>query len=151
MPGTIDHASFTITREFKAPPKRVFEAHTQEAAKRRWFVEAEGFETYQYSLDARVGGREIWRGSHQGGAEITNNTYYLDLVTNERIIIAYEMTIGGKRISASLATIAIEPTASGSKLTYTEHGAFLDGLDKVQDREFGCRLLMDALAKEVEA
>lgn len=151
MSSKIEHASFTVTREFKASPKRIYEAHTQEAAKRRWFVDGEGFETYEYRIDARVGGVEVWRGAHNGGAEITNNTYYLDLVEDQRIVFAYEMTVGGKRISASLATIEIEPTPAGSKLTFTEQGAYLDGLDKVQNREQGTRELLEALAKEVEA
>ncbi|MGE0596031.1 MAG: SRPBCC family protein [Hyphomonadaceae bacterium] len=151
MSSKIEHASFTLTRAFKATPERVYQAHTQEAAKRRWFVEGEGFDTYEYSIDARIGGREIWRGAHRGGPEITNNTYYLDLVENRRIIVAYEMTIGGKRISASLATIEIEATDSGSTLTFTEQGAYLDGLDKVENREHGTRELLEALAKDLEA
>jgi uncharacterized protein YndB with AHSA1/START domain len=149
---TIDHASFTITRDFKAAPERVYRAHLDKAAKQRWFTAGEGFETFKYEIDACVGGHEVWHGGHQGGPKITNDTYYLDLVENERIIVAYEMTIGGQRISASLLTILIEPHGSGSRLTLTEQGAYLaDGDAGVTGREAGTRQLLEALAKEVDA
>jgi uncharacterized protein YndB with AHSA1/START domain len=147
----IDHASFTVARDFKASPARVYRAHLDKAAKERWFTAGEGFETFKYEIDARVGGHEVWHGAHQGGPKITNDTYYLDLVENERIILAYEMTIGGQRISASLLTIVIEPNGGGSRLTLTEQGAYLaDGDAGVIGREQGTRQLLEALAREVE-
>jgi uncharacterized protein YndB with AHSA1/START domain len=148
----IDHASFTVTRDFKAEPARIYRAHLDKAAKQRWFTAGEGFETFKYEIDARVGGHEVWRGAYQGGPKITNDTHYLDLVENERIILAYEMTIGGNRISASLLTIVIEPKGSGSRLTLTEQGVYLaDGDAGVTGRETGTRELLEALAKEVDA
>ena len=59
------------------------------------------------------------------------------------------MTIGGNRISASLATIEFEPGGAGTRLTYTEQGAFLDGHDNAAQREAGCRELFEALAAEL--
>jgi uncharacterized protein YndB with AHSA1/START domain len=57
------------------------------------------------------------------------NARYQDIVPNERIIYSYDMNLDEKRISVSLATIEFEPAGSGTKLTITEQGAFLDGYD----------------------
>ena len=36
-----------------------------------------------------------------------NDTTYQDIVPEERIVLAYTMAVGGRRISASLATVEI--------------------------------------------
>jgi hypothetical protein len=55
-----------------------------------------------------------------------------------------------KRISVSLATIEIEPSGDGTRLTYTEQGAFLDGHDDSGSRERGTRDLLDNLDAELK-
>ena len=55
------------------------------------------------------------------------------------------MYIGDRRISVSLATIQFQPGAGGTRMTLTEQGAFLDGLDDPGEREHGTNVLMDAL------
>ena len=70
---------------------------------------------------------------------------YQDLVPDQRIVYAYDMYLGDARISVSLGTVELEPTDAGTRLTYTEQGAFLDGLDNPADREHGTRELLEAL------
>ena len=48
---------------------------------------------------------------------------------NERIIYGYDMHLDDKRISVSLATVEFKPAGKGTRLTFTEQGAFLDGFD----------------------
>jgi hypothetical protein len=60
------------------------------------------------------------------------------------------MTIGDNRISASLATMEFKPAGSGTRLVFTEQGAFLDGHDNVTQREKGTRELLEALALELK-
>ena len=79
------------------------------------------------------------------------NAIYQDIVENQRIIYAYDMHIDDRRISVSLATIELKPEGSGTRLTFTEQGAFLDGYDDPGDRERGTRLLLDALGKSLES
>jgi hypothetical protein len=50
------------------------------------------------------------------------------------------------RISVSAATVEPEPVDSGTRLTFTEQGAFLDGHDTPDQREHGTRSLLDKLA-----
>ncbi len=59
------------------------------------------------------------------------------------------MTLGDKRISASLVTIELLPTDKGTDLICTHQGAFFEGSDGPQMREGGWRLLFDKLAKEL--
>ena len=151
MPASkADHATFTIKRDFKAPPARVFAAHTSRDAKMRWQAGGEGWETFEFTVDARPGGREVWRGSFRGSPEIRNNVAYFDVVENERLIFAYEMYVGEKRISVSLATIELEPRATGTRLTFTEQGTYLDDPHAAANREAGTRALIEELAREVE-
>jgi len=68
-------------------------------------------------------------------------------VPDQRIIYAYDMYMDEKRISCSLATIVLSPEGKGTRLVYTEQGAFLDGLDEPKIRESGMGSLLDALGK----
>jgi uncharacterized protein YndB with AHSA1/START domain len=147
---SVTHATFTIERTYDASPARVFRAFADPVARRRWMVEGEGWEVEEYQADFRVGGREYSRFRFQGGPEIVNETVYQDIVPERRIILAYWMTVGGERISVSLATVEFEPSGSGTRLVFTEQGAFLDGHDDVAGREAGSRGLMEALAAELE-
>lgn len=142
---SVTHATFAIERHYDVAPARVFAAFSDPTIKRRWFLEGEGWEIDEYETDFRVGGREYSRFRFRGGPEITNDTVYQDIVPDQRIIIAYSMAIGGQRISASLQTIELEADGTGTRLTLTEHGAFLDGHDDPAGREHGTRGLLDAL------
>lgn len=51
----------------------------------------------------------------------------------------------GTPISVSLATIQLVPEGSGTRLSLTEHGDFLDGFDNAEQREQGTNDVLDAL------
>jgi len=53
------------------------------------------------------------------------------------------------RISVSLGTVELAPDGDGTHLTYTEQGAFLDGLDSAELRQSGTGGLFDALGEEL--
>jgi uncharacterized protein YndB with AHSA1/START domain len=144
------HSTFRLERVYKAPPARVFRAFAEAEAKRRWFVEGEGWEIFEYAADFRVGGREYSRFSFQGGPAIENETVFLDIVPDERLIFAYRMATEAGPMSASLTTIELVPEGSGTLLVQTEQGAYLDGSDDGTDRETGWRELLESLAREVE-
>src|SRR4051812_32877923 len=104
------HSTFSIDRTFAASPARVFAAFADLETKRRWFAEGEGWEVEEYTADFRVGGREFSRFRYQGGPPIINETIYLDIVPEWRIVFAYRMAVEDSPISASLATVELEPT-----------------------------------------
>lgn len=153
------HGTFTVERRYDASPERVFHAHADPAAFRRWFVDGKGFTVHHWSQDFRVGGYA--GGSFRfGGPENEtwfNDTQYLDIVENSRIITSYVMgrVIGGEkeRASASLATIEMVADGSGTRLIYTEQGAFFgeDGAAHIPLREQGCADMLDALGRDLAA
>lgn len=145
------HSTFRLERQYAAQPARVFRAFADTEAKRRWFVEGEGWTVTDYTADFRVGGREYSRFSFQGGPAIENETVYLDIQPDARLVFAYRMATEGKGpMSASLTTIELVPQGNGTLLVQTEQGAYLDGSDDGTEREAGWRELLEALAREVE-
>ena len=147
---SIIHASFVIERTYAASPARVFAAFADPAAKQRWFAGPEEMGAAKYELDFRVGGREINRGGPPGGPVYTFDARYQDIVPDQRIVTTYEMLMADTRISVSLATVELEPAGTGTRLVYTEQGAFLDGHDTPAQREHGTRELLEALGREVD-
>lgn len=101
------HSSFVIERTYDATPARVFAAFSDPEAKNRWFVDGDGWGTDAYQLDFRVGGGETYRGRH-GDMAVTFDARYYDIVENERMVWAYDMTMNGNRISVSLSTIELQ-------------------------------------------
>jgi uncharacterized protein YndB with AHSA1/START domain len=146
---SVVHSTFSIERMYPSPPSRVFAAFSNQGTKRRWFAEGEGWEVDEFTLDFRVGGREVSRFRFKGGPPMSNDTVYLDIVPDRRIVFAYTMTVGDKRISVSLTTVEIAPSGDGTRLVYTEQGAFFDGADKPEGREAGCRELLEKLGEEL--
>ena len=60
------------------------------------------------------------------------------------------MYVDGTKISVSLATVTFEKAGKGTKLTITEHGAFLDGYDDAGGREHGTNILLDQLGRALQ-
>jgi uncharacterized protein YndB with AHSA1/START domain len=129
---------------------RVFAAFADTATKRRWFAEGEGWHIDAFEADFREGGLERSRFRYEDGPPITNDAIYLDIVPEARIVFAYAMTVGGKRISASLASVELTTSGQGTRLVYTEQGQYFDGADQPKQREIGCAELFDKLAGELE-
>lgn len=51
----------------------------------------------------------------------------------------------------SVATIEFEAVADTTRLTLTEQGVFLDGLDAPAEREHGTNAMLDALASHLQS
>jgi hypothetical protein len=62
------------------------------------------------------------------------------------------MHLEGTRISVSLATVEFTPLGeTGTRLVFTEQGAFLDGHEFPARRADGMGSLLDALGKELQS
>lgn len=138
------HATFVIERAYDASPTRVFDAWADPQAKASWFGPAEAGKG-EHSLEFAVGGRERLTVSTPDGTLYTYEARYQDIVDGARIVYVYEMHRGDTRISVSLATVEFEAAGTGTRLTFTEQGVFLDGHDTPAEREHGTRPLLAAL------
>lgn len=143
------HATFVIEREYPFAREKVFAAWADPEAKRRWFACHDDWAPGQHELDFRPGGREHLTTVEPNGVAHIFNAVYFDIVRDERIVYAYEMHLDDRRISVSLATIELKPAGKGTKLVFTEQGAFLDGYDYPAEREEGTRVGLENLEKEL--
>ena len=124
MDHNVTHAAFTLERSYPVPPARVSAAWAEPAAKARWFTPGPGF---GHELDFRIGGREVATGGPDGGPVMTFETFYRDIVPEQRIVY------------------------TGTRLVLTEQGAYLDGREPPAWREQGTADHLEALAGELKA
>jgi uncharacterized protein YndB with AHSA1/START domain len=144
---TVVHSTFTIERTYDRPPARVFAAWADPKLKGRWFGGGTDDAPLDLDMDFRVGGHERDR-SDPGAFEAR----YHNVVRDKRIVFSYDLSLGGSLVSVSLATVEFRPAngGSGTQLTYTEHGAFLDGLDDPELRKNGTGGMLDELGRWLE-
>jgi uncharacterized protein YndB with AHSA1/START domain len=144
------HDSFTIERHYDATPARVFRAFADPAAKSLWFAGPPEMKSEDATFDFREGGRETLVNVMDDGSRMGFYATYCDIVPDERIVYTYEMTMDDRRISVSVATVEVRPGAGGgTDLTLTEHGVYLDGLDKPEMRRHGTEKLLTALGNSL--
>ncbi|HLY30120.1 MAG TPA: SRPBCC domain-containing protein [Ktedonobacterales bacterium] len=154
---SVIHDTFVIERTYPTLVSRVFAAFTTQEAKDAWGDTGDldptepGADEGRVEFDFRPGGHERFSFGYQGVAQRYDATYY-DIVPEQRIIYSYEMYADGMRSSVSIVTIEFAPMDGGTALTWTEQGAYLDGIDGAeapQLRRYGVSELLDGLAKSL--
>ncbi len=154
---SVIHDTFTIERTYPADAPRVFAAFASEEAKNIWgdtggIESADGAGPTDSAFDFRVGGRERFSNKWQDTTYRYDAIYY-DIVPDQRIIYTYEMYANDVRISVSVTTIEFAKDGEGTALTYTEQGAYLDGIDGAQApvlRKEGSEEMLAGLARYLE-
>lgn len=139
----VKHATFVVERTYAALPAKVYKAWADPDAKAKWFSKADIFEF-------RVGGREYSSGGPPEGPVFTFDACYQEIVPEQRIVYSYTLDSGDVRISVSITTIELIPMEGGTKLIFTEQGAFFDGHDTPEVREHGTNEMLDTLGKTLE-
>ncbi len=154
---SVIHQTFSIERTYPATPARVFDAFATKEAKEAWADSSDAAPTAEAAahteFDFRPGGRERF------GFEYDDKIYrydaiYYDIVPDQRIVYSYEMYADGARISVSVATIEFAKSGDGTALTWTEQGAYLDGIDSPDPaglRKGGTEEMLEGLLSYLEA
>ncbi len=130
---SVIHDTFVIERTYPATPSRVFAAFASAEAKNSWgdtgdLEPAGEQDAGATEFDFRVGGQERFSHKWQGTTYRYGAIYY-DIVPDQRLVYSYEMYADDVRISVSVATIEFAKSSDGTALTWTEQGAYLDGID----------------------
>jgi uncharacterized protein YndB with AHSA1/START domain len=144
---SVTHATFTIERRYPCTPQETFSAFADPELKRQWFANPGNWPDAVWQLDFRVGGGEMHSGGSPGGRHNAFKSRFHDIVENERIVFAYDLLHDGRLISVSLTTIEFFPDGDGTRLLFTEQGAFFDDPDAPGPREQGTGTMLDALGR----
>jgi len=151
---TVAHDTFVLERTYPVPPARVFAAWADLEQKRAWFHGPDDWPEGEHTLDFRVGGTESAVNGPEGGPKSRFAADYVEIRPDERIVTTSTMHRDTQLMSVSVATVELEAVTGGTRLTYTEQGAYLeagdDGWDAAGRRE-GTEGLLDALGRTFDA
>ncbi len=142
--GRLFFGAFTVERRYDARPARVFAAFADREIKQRWMGCDHVASPVIDSLDFKVGGREVSRGPADDGEHRFEGTY-LDIVPDSRFVFAFVMHVGGRKLSASIASVEILAEDEGARLIFNEQGVYF-GEDGWAEREEGTAAGLDNLA-----
>src|ERR1017187_4621780 len=148
MDRYVTHATFSLERSYPVSAARVFAAWADPAAKARWF--APGPDS-GHQLDFRVGGREVNHGGPESGPVLSFESFYRDIVPDERIVYSSTLSAGDDVVTVSVTTVELTPVELSTRLVLTEQGTFLDGREEPDWRERGTAAWLDALGAELSA
>jgi uncharacterized protein YndB with AHSA1/START domain len=144
---SVAHAEFTLERRYPQTPAQTFSAFADPDLKRRWFANPGNWSDAEFELDFRVGGGELSAGGAEAGRHNLFRSRFHDIVADERIVYSYDLFHDRRLISVSLATIEFLPDGDGTRLLFTEQGAFFDDLDAGAAREQGTGKLLARLGR----
>jgi uncharacterized protein YndB with AHSA1/START domain len=141
---SVVHSTFTLERIYPAPVSEVFRAWADPQIKVRWFAGRSA----DYQMDFRPGGLERNSAVHDG-KQITWESLYREIVTDERIVYTSVLAEDGTLATVSLATVEFVPDSGGTRLVLVEAGAYLDGWEQPAWREQGTGDWLDALGRHL--
>ena len=145
------HDTFTLERRYPSAPAKVYRYFSEPEYRKRWFGSTEDWSQRSHSLDFRVGGQELEQGAPPGGAFVTYEGRFLDIVPGERIINSYVLAAAGVRFSVSLSTVEFLLDGTGTLLRLTEQGAYFDGNpESPQMRVHGIGKQLDLLGRVLQ-
>lgn len=146
---TMKHGALSVTRKINAPRELAYEAWTKIEHRRYWFA-GPGWTEIERSVDLKVNGQEIAHGRFPDGTETIYTARFHHIDPNVRLIYAFDMHVGGKLFSVSLAGVEFEEKSAATELTYTEQAFYLKGDYGTESRTEGTNWLLDQFASHVE-
>jgi uncharacterized protein YndB with AHSA1/START domain len=148
------HNTFVIEKQYPKAPAKVFAAFGDPAKKKRWYAAGGSHDVVSYTIDFRVGGREVLVGRMKpgtpiAGAMLTWSQTFEEVAENRRIVFTQTLDVGERRISCALITVEFVGEGAGCKLVFTHQAAYFENADGPQMREFGWRALLDAMGQSL--
>lgn len=145
--SSTEHSTFTLERTFTHPVSRVFALFSTPEKKRRWLLEDSGTTISRLDMDFRVGGHEVSEYTIQKGSPVdlmpfVNDSIFLDIVPDQRVVYGETMSIGGRRISIALITFQLSACDDGTLLMLTHQGLFFEGSGGAEMRMRGWETLV---------
>ncbi|HEU4726709.1 MAG TPA: SRPBCC family protein [Kofleriaceae bacterium] len=145
---TLIHDTFTLDRTYDASTPEVWRAWTDPELRARWFHAPEGWQLLERKHELRVGGSEILVGRMPNGTETRFVSTFHVILPERHIVSAYDMHVGGKLLSVTLATLDLEAAGKATRLRYTEQGVYFDGNpESPANRKRGTSWHLDNLAE----
>ena len=141
--------SLTLTRNFAAPPERVFDAWLDPAPARRFLFATPDGEMTRVEIDPRVGGEALIV-ERRGDIEALHRLRYEAIERPRRLVFRFRACLAGDDEAGewTRVTIVIEPDGAGARLTLTHEGVWADYEDRTR---WGWTMILDNLAAETES
>jgi uncharacterized protein YndB with AHSA1/START domain len=157
MPVLFD--GFEMRETFACSVEALFAAFTDPVTKRAWYADGEHtatHETLEYTLDPRVGGKEVFRivlndKTPVPGLRIDMESEYVARVDNALLVCCARMMSGGKVVSIANETFEFAADGDKASLKLTQQGTYLDGSDGPVLRRRGHEQLLADLRRHLEA
>ena len=143
------HGTLSIARQINAPRELVYEAWTKLEHRTHWFV-GPAWTEIERRVDLKVNGQELAHGRFEDSTETIYTARFHLIDPNVRLIYAFDMHVGGKLFSVSLAGVEFADKSTSTELTYTGHGFFLAGEYGTESRLAGTNGLLDQFASYLE-
>jgi len=144
----IDKPSLTLTRDYAAPPERVWRAWTDPEALKQWWAPGAGDAVSVAEFDVRVGGRfRICFGGKDGNEHECAGVYQ-EVAKPKKLVFTWSWPRSTPE-RESLVTIVFNARGSGTELVF-KHERFFDEKAR-DDHKRGWSSLLDKLDRFMKA
>lgn len=147
---TVEHATLVLEREVSAPINAVFAAFASAKLRAEWGAPSETATIIYDAEDFREGGVDHYRCGSKQDPNIHGTTHYLEIVENTRIVSSETISTDGRRLCASLTTLELAPSGSGTKLRSTTQVASFIGKAMIDGHKTGHAASLNNLVQYFE-
>ena len=138
--GSPSHLSVQISRAFRAPPERVFDAWLDPATVGQWLFATPTGQMRRTDIDARVGGAFCII-ENRDGEDVDHRGLYLEMDRPCRL--AFTLHVGKYALAVTPVAIDIVPEQEGCRLILTHDNVYADYEARTQE---GWAMILNGLA-----
>ncbi|RYZ95288.1 MAG: hypothetical protein EOO68_18835 [Moraxellaceae bacterium] len=153
----IQFDTFEMIEEFNCSIEKLFNAFTDPIIKREWYAEGAHSATHDtnvYSLDAKVGGKEIFqitlnKNTPVPGLKIDMESECVIRTDNELLIFQSRMSSNNTILSITTEAFQFYVEHGKSVIKLVQQGTYLEGADGSQQRQVGYQKLFGYLRQYI--